>query len=100
MFQDLIQNKAQFNVILEDVNSKEFVSYDIIPYLVECWKKEKNKPKNIDDFKALIKNHSMYQWWGRCEYEIVLKSIDDNIDNVLDVVNQIDNFFKYIMKNE
>ena len=65
---------TQFNVIVEDINSKKFVSYDIMPYLTKCWKEAKDKPQTFDDLKTFIKNHSRYQWWGRCEYEIVLKS--------------------------
>lgn len=64
----------QFNVIREDINTKKFVSYDIIPYLVDCYNKAKEKPKTFDEFKEFIKKKSMYQWWGRCEYEIVLQS--------------------------
>lgn len=64
--------EAKFNVIVYNINSKEFEQYDIIPYLVSCYKKEKNKPKTFDEFKEFIKKSSMYQWWARCEYEIIL----------------------------
>lgn len=62
----------QFNVINFDFNSKRFEPYDIIPYLVRCYNKEKNKPKTFDEFKEFVRNKSMYKWWARCEYEIVL----------------------------
>ena len=64
--------EKKFNVIIYNINSKEFEYYNIIPYLLSCYKKEKSKPKTFDEFKEFIKNESMYQWWSRCEYEIVL----------------------------
>lgn len=60
----------KFNVIIED--NGQFKQYDIIPYLVERYKKEKNKPKTKKEFKEFVDNWSKYQWWARCEYEIIL----------------------------
>ena len=64
--------KKEFNVINFDFNNKTFKSYNIIPYLLSCYNEEKNKPKTFDEFKDFIKNKSMYRWWSRCEYEIIL----------------------------
>ena len=61
-----------FNVIGYDFNSKEFVPYNIIPYLVSQYKIKRDKPKTFDEFKEFVEKESMYQWWARCEYEIVL----------------------------
>ena len=61
-----------FNVIVHNFNSKEFESYNIIPYLVSRYNKKEKKPKTFDEFKEFVKNESMYQWWARCEYEIIL----------------------------
>ena len=94
---------AQFNVIIEDVNSKEFVSYDVMPYLAKCWKEAKDKPQTFDDLKTFIKNHSRYQWCGRCEYEIVLKSWvgfsgEKKIDVHYQIMNNIDVISKLLME--
>ena len=62
----------QFNVINYDINAKVFKPYDVIPYLVDCYNKKKNKPVTFEQFKEFVKNESMYQWWSRCEYEIIL----------------------------
>ena len=62
----------QFNVIYYDFNTKRFEPYDIIPYLAEQYKKAKSKPKTLSEFKEFIKSNSMYQWWARCEYEVLL----------------------------
>ncbi len=63
----------EFNVIWWDFNKKEPEEYDIIPYLVDCYNEAKNKPKTFEEFKEFIKSNSMYQWWARCEYEIIIK---------------------------
>lgn len=64
----------KFNVIIEDVNSGDFVPYNVIPYLKRCYLEEKKKPVILEEFKTFIEKNSMYQWWSRCEYEIILKS--------------------------
>lgn len=64
-----------FYVINFDVNRKKMVKYDIIPYLLQEYDSIKNKkdiPKTLDDVKAWIDSKAMYQWWSRCEYEIIL----------------------------
>ena len=62
----------EFNVIGYNFNSKEFVPYNIIPYLVSQYKIKRDKPKTFDEVKEFVKKESMHQWWARCEYEIVL----------------------------
>ena len=65
-----------FNVIIYNPNLKEFVKYDIMPYLIRTYNKKKERketlPKTFDEFKIFVKNESMYQFWARCEYEIIL----------------------------
>ena len=63
----------QFNVIIEDVNRREFIPYNVIPYLVRQYKEAKNKPTTFEEFKTFIEKESKYQWWARCEYEVILK---------------------------
>lgn len=60
----------KFNVIIED--NGRFVPYNIIPYLVERYKKEKVKPITPEAFREFIDKWAKYQWWSRCEYEIIL----------------------------
>lgn len=61
-----------FNVIGYNFNNKEFVPYNIIPYLVSQYEIATHKPKTFDEFKKFVKKESLHQWWARCEYEIVL----------------------------
>ena len=74
----------QFNVINYNFNAKRFESYDVIPYLVRAYndrvqlhnKFPENKylevPQTFDEFKKFVQKESLYQFWGRCEYEIIL----------------------------
>ncbi len=73
-----------FNVINYDFNREKFESYDVMPYLVRAYNEriEKAKeypdsdywkvPKTFDEFKEFVQRESQYQFWARCEYEIVL----------------------------
>lgn len=62
----------EFNVIVHNINSGEFEPYNIIPHLVSQYQEKTNKPKTFDEFKKFVKNESLYEWWARCEYEIIL----------------------------
>lgn len=64
-----------FNVIWFDTDTKKFEPYDVIPYLIDRYKdtRKKDRPTTVEEFKEFVKSNSMYQWWGRCEYEILLK---------------------------
>lgn len=60
----------KFNVIIED--NGVFRPYNVIPYLVRCYNDSEKKPETFEEFKEFVKSQSMYQWWSRCEYEIIL----------------------------
>lgn len=79
-----------FYVIVYDINRKTFVPYDVIPYLEKCYYEETNKPKTLEEFKYFVKNQSMYHWWSRCEYEIILESWPNtNVNEKWDVHRQV-----------
>ena len=59
-------------VIIYDSNSKSFLTYDVITYLEKRYNEEKEKPKTFEEFKSFIIRCSEYQWWSRCEYEIII----------------------------
>lgn len=68
-----VKQHIPFNVIIED-NGK-FEPYDIMPYLMKCVKEKKPKkdlPTTKEGFIDFVKNESMYMWWSRCQYEIIL----------------------------
>lgn len=86
-------NSTQFNVIIYDVNKKEFVPYDVIPYFVDCYKEIKNKknaPKTFEEFIKFVEGNSMYMYWGRCEWEIICSSFPcEDVKKKIDVNWQI-----------
>lgn len=61
-----------FNVINYNFNKQVMEPYDVIPYLVNEYEKCKTKPQTFDDFKEFVKRKSQYQWWARCQYEIII----------------------------
>lgn len=79
-----------FNVIVYDFNKRDFIPYDVMPYLVRCYNKASNKPKTFEGFKKFIEGESKYQWWSRCEYEIILESWPNtNVNEKWDVHRQV-----------
>lgn len=80
----------KFNVLLWSFNHDKLTYYDVLPYLRNCYKervkKSKKKhiqrseevskfwkvPETLDEFKEFIKCESQYQYWSRCEYEMIL----------------------------
>lgn len=94
-----------FNCIIYDFNKKEFVPYDVIPYLVDRYDdaKGKEKPKTLDEYKKFVKDWAMYQWWSRTEYEIVLQSWpggrkEEKVDIYWQVMMNIDLVAKILME--
>ena len=80
----------QFNVIIYDFNKDDYVPYDVIPYLVDRYKECRSKPKIFKDFKNFIIAEAKYQWWSRCEYEIILVNFPNNkTDKKVDIFWQI-----------
>lgn len=96
-----------FNVINFELNSKEFESYDVMPYLIGCYKNVKRKkecPKTFEDFKKFVESKSMYMYWSRCEYEIILsdwpcQGIHKKIDIHEQLMMNIDTVTNILMAN-
>ena len=101
-----MKQNNEFNVIVEDWNKKEFTSYNIMPYLMRCYKEtKKDKPKTFGEFKEFVKSKCMYQFWSRCEYEIVLNSLfsgrtkEEKIDVYFQISLNIDIITKLLIEN-
>lgn len=94
----------KFNVIWED-NGK-FVPYDVMPYLIEKYnsKRKSEKPVTFDEFKEFVKSESMYMWWSRSQYEIIIcdwpfKQKEDKWDIYRQIELNIDVITDILMKN-
>ena len=67
------RNIKPYKVISWDFNSDNIEYYDIMPFLIDSYKKiKKNKPKTFDEIKEFIINESRYRFWSRCEYEVII----------------------------
>lgn len=82
--------KGEYNVFIFEPNSKEFITYDVIPYLKEQYDESKDKPVTFDEFKQFVEKESRYQYWSRCQYEIILSDWPgESIKRKVDVHEQI-----------
>ena len=95
-----------FNVINFDFNSNEFESSAVMPYLVGCYKIEKKdkRPVTFDEFKKFVESNSMYMYWSRCEYEVILldwpnQKTNKKIDIHWQIMNNIDLVTNILMEN-
>lgn len=95
-----------FYVINEDINAKEFKKYNVMPYFVNCYNetKVKERPKTFEEFRSFVERKSIYMYWSRCQYEIVLKSLigfaeDEKIDVDWQVKMNIDLITELLMQN-
>lgn len=93
----------KFNVLIWDFNRDELVHYDVLPYLRDRYEDRKKRfemagkdnelwkvPKTLDEFKEFIIGESRYQFWARCQYEMICHGwpVRKN-DHKLDVHEQI-----------
>ena len=61
-----------FYVIWQDFNKQKFEPYNIMPYFIREYNEAEVKPKTFKEFKAFVERKSMYMYWSRCEYEVIL----------------------------
>ena len=85
------RNIKPYKVISWDFNSDNIKYYDIMPFLIDSYKKiKKNKPKTFDEIKEFITNESRYRFWSRCEYEVIITGWPKQKKEVkIDIFNQI-----------
>lgn len=69
---------SKFNVLFWSFNKDTLEPYDVLPYFRRRYKERKGKkneylpvPKTFDEFKEFVKQESQYNFWGRCEYEMI-----------------------------
>jgi len=76
-------NKKTFYVLTWDFNQDTIEHYDVLPYfrrryveLVEINKENRDyyrkAPKTFDEFKKFVEDESRYNFWSRCEYEMII----------------------------
>ena len=113
-----------FYTLTWDMNRSEVENYDIMPYLVSTWKEDKarkrkiwfkssdddtKEPTTVEEWKKAILAASRYQFWARCEYEIIVSEwptekhrvkldVFDQINANIDVITKL--FMEYVSSKE
>jgi hypothetical protein len=100
------KNNIPFKVIVDNINTKQFEFYDVMPYFIRCYEdtKEADRPKNFEDFKSFIERWSKYMYWSRCQYELVLKPLvghdnEQKVDVHWQLMHNLDLVTKILMVN-
>ena len=62
-----------------DCNAQKIIDYDILHNLESEIKKLKKINKTKDEFEDAFKRRIMWQYWGRCEYELIIVKSDERI---------------------
>lgn len=95
-----------FNVIHFDFNGRRIESYDVMPYLLGCYRGEKKKDRlaTFEEFREFVDRKSKYMYWGRCEYEVVVhgwptKTVKNKIDIYWQIKMNLDLVTKVLMEN-
>lgn len=85
------RNIKPYKVISWNFNHDDIEYYDIMPFLIDSYKKiKKNKPKTFEEIKEFIINESRYRFWSRCEYEVIITGWPKQKREVkIDIFNQI-----------
>ena len=93
-----------FYVIVNDFNKGTFEPYDVMPYLMVKYNKAEVKPSTKEEFKTFVEQNAKYQWWARCEYEIILSDWPtmrhhDKWDVYRQLMMNIDTVAEILMQN-
>jgi hypothetical protein len=59
------------------INSNKIWDYDVLEYREDQIKKLKKKCATKEEFAEEMQHEMMYQYWSRCEYEVIIE-IDGN----------------------
>ena len=59
------------------VNDNKICDYDVLKYREDQIKKLKKKCATKEEFAEAMRREMMWQYWSRCEYEVIIV-IDDN----------------------
>lgn len=93
-----------FYVIIYNTNKRTFEPYDVMEYFLNEYNREPHKPDTYEDIKKFIEERSMYQFWSRCEYEIILKdwpcsTTEEKWDVYRQIIMNIDTVTDVFIKN-
>lgn len=70
-------NKLSWKCKLFDCNRQSIIDYDVLKYREEQIKKMKKKAATKEEFSEMLRREFQWQYWSRCEYEVIVE-IDEN----------------------
>ena len=104
--------RIKFYVLYKEYNNGEMVSYDVMPSLYNSilnsngtiskrsfriYDDKKNEYKQVstkNELRKFIRNHFLYHYWGKCEWEFIASDWPptnrSNRDKKVDVYNQLE----------
>lgn len=85
--------KKSFYVLNWDFNSDDLEQYDVLPYFRECYNglKKDKRPTTFNEWEEFVKSKGKYQFWSRCQYEIIVTGWPQQKNEVkVDVWRQIE----------
>lgn len=59
-------------------NSNKIWDYDVLQYREDQIKKLKKKCATKEEFAEAMRREMFWQYWSRCEYEVIIEIDDDN----------------------
>lgn len=95
----------QWNVYYCDMNTNKIMLFNVFNHY--SFRKEVKKLltecSTIEEFSDKIRNSAMYYFWGKCEWEVIVKSLFARTEEnslKIDIYNQLllnwDVFIKYV----
>lgn len=93
--------KHPYKVMIWDVNQDRLEWYDVIDFFLEEYYDlpKKKRPIEYEDIKKFILAKGHYQYWARCEYEIIISDWPNQRHEVkIDVFDQIEANIEVVTK--
>lgn len=94
----------QFNAIIYNPNKEKFEPYNVMDFFVDEYNEDKENLKTFDEFKKFVERKSMWMFWSRCEYEIILSDwppsgVEEKWDIHRQIMMNIDIVTEILMEN-
>lgn len=93
-----------FNVIVFNPNTRKIEPYNVMLHLIRVYNDQKTKPVTFEECRKFIKDESRYQFWSRCEYEVILvdwpcQKTEHKMDVYEQIMMNLDVITEMFMKN-
>ena len=71
--------KFSWIVMNYNCNANKIEPYDVLKHKLDWIKKTKKKCKTREEFSELLEREMMWQYWSRCEYELILEKYNNEL---------------------